>query len=88
MVSNREEYTKTTDALADKALLLSGQGSRCAEIRKSITDKLGIDETNKTIMPLPAILGEDKEGPVYLTTSNNELLHMMQAQVLSPDEKS
>lgn len=87
LVSNREEYAKTTDALADKALLLSGQGSRCAEIRKSITDQLGIDETNKTIMPLPAILGEDKEGPVYLTTSNNELLHMMQAQVLSPDEK-
>ncbi len=87
LVSNREEYAKTTDILADKALPLSGQGSRCAEIRKSITDQLGIDETNETIMPLPAILGEDKEGPVYLTTSNNELLHMMQAQVLSPDEK-
>lgn len=87
LVSNREEYAKTTDVLADKALPLSGQGSRCAEIRKSITDQLGIDETNETIMPLPAILGEDKEGPVYLTTSNNELLHMMQAQVLSPDEK-
>ena len=87
LVSDREEYAKTTDILADKALPLSGQGSRCAEIRKSITDQLGIDETNETIMPLPAILGEDKEGPVYLTTSNNELLHMMQAQVLSPDEK-
>lgn len=87
LVTNREEYAKKTDALADKALPLSGQGSRGAEIRKSITDQLGIEETNKTIMPLPAILGEDEEGPVYLTTSNNELLHMMQAQVLSPDEE-
>lgn len=87
LVTNREEYAKKTDALADKALPLSGQGSRGAAIRKSITDQLGIEETNKTIMPLPAILGEDEEGPVYLTTSNNELLHMMQAQVLSPDEE-
>lgn len=87
LVSNREEYAKKTDALADKALPLSGQGSRGAEIRKNITDQLGIEETNKTIMPLPAILGEDEEGPVYLTTSNNELLHMMHAQVLSPDEE-
>ena len=87
LVTNRKEYTQKTDALADKALPLSGQGTRGAEIRKSITDQLGIEETNKTIMPLPAILGEDEEGPVYLTTSNNELLHMMQAQVLSPDEE-
>ncbi|OLA94050.1 MAG: hypothetical protein BHW64_05465 [Candidatus Melainabacteria bacterium LEY3_CP_29_8] len=87
LVTNRKEYTQKTDSLADKALPLSGQGTRGAEIRKSITDQLGIEETNKTIMPLPAILGEDEEGPVYLTTSNNELLHMMQAQVLSPDEE-
>lgn len=87
LVTNREEYAKKTDAIADKALPLSGQGTRGAEIRKSITDQLGIEETNKTIMPLPAILGEDEEGPVYLTTSNNELLHMMQAGVLSPDEE-
>lgn len=87
LVTNREEYAKKTDALADKALPLSGQGSRGAEIRKRITDQLGVEETNKTIMPLPAILGEDEEGPVYLTTSNNELLHMMHAQVLSPDEE-
>ena len=87
LVTNREAYAKKTDAIADKALPLSGQGTRGAEIRKSLTDQLGIEETNKTIMPLPAILGEDEEGPLYLTTSNNELLHMMQAQVLSPDEE-
>lgn len=86
LVINKEEYTQKTDTMADKALPLSGQGSRGAIIRKSITSQLGVEETNKTIMPLPAIIGEDEDGPIYLTTSNNELLHMMQAQVLSPFE--
>ena len=39
-------------------------------------------------VPLPAIIGKAADGEkIYLTTANNELLHMMEAGQLSPFEK-
>ncbi len=88
LVKNPQAYTEALDKQATKLLPLSGQGTRGAEIRNKITNQLGIPNTNKTDVPLPAIIGKAADGEkIYLTTANNELLHMMEAGQLSPFEK-
>ncbi len=88
LVKNPQAYTEALDKQATKLLPLSGQGSRGAEIRNKITSQLGIPNTNKTDVPLPAVIGKAADGEkIYLTTANNELLHMMEAGQLSPFEK-
>lgn len=81
-------YTETLDKQSTKLLPLSGQGTRGAEIRNKITSSLGLPSTNKTDVPLPAVIGKATDGSeIHLTTANNELLHMMEAKQLSPFEK-
>ena len=86
ILENATAYTNQTKQVT-KALPLSGHGTRGAEIRNMITNALGIPQTNKTDLILPAIIGNHKGKDIYLTTANNELLHMMEAKALSPFEK-
>lgn len=86
LVQNRKGYTKKTDETT-KLIPLSGLGTRGAEIRNTVTGALGMKDTHKATMPLPAVLGKHNGRPVRLNTVTNEFLHMMQAKILSPFEK-
>ena len=88
LVKDPEGYTQLLDRKSTKLLPLSGQGTRGAEIRDKITSSLGLPATNKTDVPLPAVIGKAADGTeIHLKTANNELLHMMEAGQLSPFEK-
>lgn len=87
LIKNPEKYTQALDESVTKLSPLSGLGTRGEKIRNTITDTLGMAPTHKADVPLPAIIGKDAEGEIYLTTGINELLHMMQAKLLSPFEQ-
>ncbi len=86
IVRDAKAYTNRTKQIT-KALPLSGHGTRGSEIRNTVTDALNLPRTNKTDLPLPAVIGRHKGKDIYLTTANNELLHMMEAKTLSPFER-
>jgi hypothetical protein len=86
LVQDKKGFTQRADQTT-KVIPLSGLGTRGAEIRNKITNTLGMKETHKAVMPLPAVLGKNNGRPVRLNTVTNEFLHMMQAKVLSPFEK-
>jgi hypothetical protein len=86
ILKDAKGYTNKTKQVT-KALPLSGHGTRGAEIRNMVTDSLGLPRTNKTDLPLPAVIGQYKGKDIHLTTANNELLHMMEAKTLSPFER-
>ncbi len=82
-------YTKACENIAEKVSPQSGYGRRGEEIRNMITNALDKPATQKANVPLPAIIGKGADGEnIYLTTGINEILHMMEAKVLSPLEKT